>query len=92
MFANILMESKKTINYQGSETMKKSTLALATLLTALSAAPVMSVAYADEAPAPAADSSKPACAGADGAKPACAGAACSGSHCAGAEHKEGGDE
>lgn len=65
--------------------MKKSTLALATLLTALSAAPVMSVAYADEAPAPATDSSKPACAGA--AKPACAGAAC-----AGAEHKEGGDE
>ena len=67
--------------------MKKSTLALATLLTALSAAPVMSVAYADEAPAAATDSSKPACAGADAAKPACAGAAC-----AGAEHKEGGDE
>jgi hypothetical protein len=48
LFATILVR-QKIINYQGSIIMKKSTIAVAALLTALSAAPVMSVAYADDA-------------------------------------------
>ncbi|HFD2427850.1 TPA: hypothetical protein ACHWP6_002902, partial [Legionella pneumophila] len=40
--------NKKSINYQGSNTMKKSTMAVATLLAALSTAPMVSVAYADD--------------------------------------------
>lgn len=43
--------------------MKKSTIAVAALLTALSTAPVMSVAYADDAAAPVAS-----CKGADACK------------------------
>ena len=53
LFANILLsQNKKTFNYQGSNTMKKSTMAVAALLTALSAGTVMSVAYADDTSAP----------------------------------------
>ncbi len=53
LFAKILMsEESKTINYQGSTTMKKSTMAVAALLTVLSSVPVMSVAYADESTTP----------------------------------------
>jgi len=57
--------------------MKKSTMAVAALLTALSTAPVMSVAYADEAPpAQAAGCSgcKGACNGCKGACTGCKGA------------------
>jgi hypothetical protein len=47
--------------------MKKSTLAVAALLTALSTAPVMSVAYADDT-APAAAATCKGCAGCKGCK------------------------
>jgi hypothetical protein len=47
--------------------MKKSTFAVAALLTALSSAPLMSVAYADDAaPAPAATDAKKCCQGCKG--------------------------
>lgn len=41
--------------------MKKSTIAVATLLAALSAAPIMSVAYADDAVTPAANGDAKKC-------------------------------
>jgi hypothetical protein len=67
--------------------MKKSTLAVAALLTALSSASVMSVAYAeDAATTPAAtksDSCKGACKGTcKGSE--CKGASCKGTNCKGA--------
>lgn len=55
--------------------MKKSTIAVAALLTTLSTAPVMSVAFADDAPAAA--TTQGTCSGSH-----CSGSNCSGSSCA----------
>lgn len=72
-------------NYQGTKTMKKSTFAVAALLTALSTIPMVSVAYAEEAAAPAASTCQGAgckaasCQGADADKSHCNGSSCGGS-------------
>ncbi|MFA6302865.1 MAG: hypothetical protein WC627_07005 [Legionella sp.] len=64
-FANILMVQTKNINFQGSAIMKKSTMAVAALLSVLASAPVVSVAYADDA---APSTTAPACNGCKGCK------------------------
>lgn len=60
--------------------MKKSTMAVATLLTALSSAPMVSVAYADDTSAPTVSGCQgcKGCKGCNGCK-GCGG--CSGSNC-----------